>query len=458
LRIFRVENGSVNEIVDEFMRVGPKGGLAKGTVILLSSASQLGYDSVEHYANEWKRCRNMLKNRFGEVMVLPGLPLTGVGIYSTTAVRGLVDEAVWFSVLEEHELKILRNTRKAWEDVYLGKRKRGAGWCDYRLNIRLPISIKEGGGTTPSFSEGWGDRQEAIPKLNEAGERYWITMLVDELNRELRFGLARAVSVGRTLLAVQRQEQSVEMVRVATLGASNAGKTAAALEEARVSAVRFGRVGWRPTTESVKAVIEEMELELASSEVLILQCMDNISFFVLDEETGSMTLPSMGENNIYHVAGPMVVAKDQQLDYLLYKLAPIMEWRPDILIILITPWCRYLTACCEAHPKDQETAMKEGAAMLRGLGDLRRKVKTWLVFNKHSNVVMLDPLATFQASADVGAAMAMMADTVHLKAERESDTRFSTSGFFHKSVSPGPLSILLGSFRIFSKIRGDIRE
>ncbi len=41
---------------------------------------------------------------------------------------------------------------------------------------------------------------------------------------------------------------------------------------------------------------------------------------------------------------------------------------------------------------------------------------------------------------------------------RESDTRFSTSGFFHKSVSPGPLSIPLGSFRIFLKIRGDFRE
>jgi hypothetical protein len=172
LRIFRVENGSVNEIVDEFLRVGPRDGLAEGTVIMLASASQLGYDSVEHYSNEWKRCRNLLKNRYGGVMVLPGLPLTGTGIYNTTAVRGLVDVAVWFSVLEEHELKFLRNTRKAWEDIYLGKRKRGAGWCDYRLNIRLPVSLKEGGGTTPSFSEGWGDRQEAIPKLNEAGERY----------------------------------------------------------------------------------------------------------------------------------------------------------------------------------------------------------------------------------------------------------------------------------------------
>jgi hypothetical protein len=39
--------------------------------------------------------------------------------------------------------------------------------------------------------------------------------------------------------------------------------------------------------------------------------------------------------------------------------------------------------------------------------------------------------------------------------KRESDTRFLTSDFFHKSVSPGPLR--RGRFQIFSKIRGDIR-
>ncbi len=37
-------------------------------------------------------------------------------------------------------------------------------------------------------------------------------------------------------------------------------------------------------------------------------------------------------------------------------------------------------------------------------------------------------------------------------------TRFLTSGFFHKSVSPKPLSMPLGSFWIFSKIRGDFRS
>ncbi len=32
------------------------------------------------------------------------------------------------------------------------------------------------------------------------------------------------------------------------------------------------------------------------------------------------------------------------------------------------------------------------------------------------------------------------------------------SGFFHESPSPKPLIITLGSFQIFSKIRGDIRK
>jgi hypothetical protein len=40
---------------------------------------------------------------------------------------------------------------------------------------------------------------------------------------------------------------------------------------------------------------------------------------------------------------------------------------------------------------------------------------------------------------------------------RDSVTRFSTSGFFHESVSPKHVSIPLRPFRIFSKIRGDIR-
>jgi hypothetical protein len=36
--------------------------------------------------------------------------------------------------------------------------------------------------------------------------------------------------------------------------------------------------------------------------------------------------------------------------------------------------------------------------------------------------------------------------------------RFSTEGFFSKSLSHGPLSIPWGPFIIFTKMRGDIRK
>jgi hypothetical protein len=45
-----------------------------------------------------------------------------------------------------------------------------------------------------------------------------------------------------------------------------------------------------------------------------------------------------------------------------------------------------------------------------------------------------------------------------LPLKRDIVTRFFASGFFHESPSPKPLKITLGSFQIFSKIRGDIRK
>jgi|688.fasta_scaffold938345_1 hypothetical protein len=49
-------------------------------------------------------------------------------------------------------------------------------------------------------------------------------------------------------------------------------------------AVRLGQVGWRPTTGAVKAV----SWILGNTEVLILLCLDNTCFYLMDEETGAM--------------------------------------------------------------------------------------------------------------------------------------------------------------------------
>ncbi len=113
LRIIRVENGTLNELADELIRKAPSKGLPAGSVILLLSSSQLYYESVEHYAAEWSRCRNWLRDDLGEVLVLPGLPLTGNGIYSETTVRGLLDFYAWIGRLEGAASGAAANVEKA---------------------------------------------------------------------------------------------------------------------------------------------------------------------------------------------------------------------------------------------------------------------------------------------------------------------------------------------------------
>jgi hypothetical protein len=68
IRILRVENGSLAEITGELIRLSPRGGAVPGTVVMLGSAVMLGVESVAHYAAEWKRCRNIIKQEMGEVI------------------------------------------------------------------------------------------------------------------------------------------------------------------------------------------------------------------------------------------------------------------------------------------------------------------------------------------------------------------------------------------------------
>jgi hypothetical protein len=58
----------------------PRGGAVPGTVIMLGPAVMLGVESVAHYAAEWKKCRNIIKHELGEVIVIPLLHLSPVGI------------------------------------------------------------------------------------------------------------------------------------------------------------------------------------------------------------------------------------------------------------------------------------------------------------------------------------------------------------------------------------------
>ncbi len=56
---------------------------------------------------------------------------------------------------------------------------------------------------------GWRKRPKRVIPLTESGNKYWVGLLISEINRELKLWLATAVSFGRTLTAVKRVGEGV---------------------------------------------------------------------------------------------------------------------------------------------------------------------------------------------------------------------------------------------------------
>jgi hypothetical protein len=383
---------------------------------MLGSAVMLGIESVAHYAAEWKRCRNILKSELGDVIVIPLLHLSPVGIEDRTILRAMIDLASWYDDLEEVELKLIRNTRMNFLEVNLARLERGPGWADTHINSRMPVSLSaDSTGTTAYVTGDWGRLPERIDPLTEHGERHWFGLLIGEINREMRLGLDSNVSFARTLAALKRTREDVGPIAAVTVGASNAARTATALRKKGISVTNLGKASWKISEDSVAYMENELSQRAALDEILVLQCLDSNCFYVL-EKSGAMAMPCRGDDGLVHIQGKVVVARGLQIENLLELLGPLLREREGKLTILVCPSVRFLEACCHSHEAlSQEARIAEGERQLRELGSLRREVRTWLVRHGFHDVLLADPLEAAGAAKSVERARELMYDAVHMK-------------------------------------------
>jgi hypothetical protein len=216
--------------------------------------------------------------------------------------------------------------------------------------------------------------------------------------------------------AVRRQAESVEVGRVRTIGASIAASTTAALGKRGVRHLALVWPGRTITKDTVEAVMQEAMAAKEPGDILLVQWLENSIFFILNEETGNMELPTRNEDDgIFHIQGKVTVSKDVQLQMLLSKLEPLLGEVPEQLKVFICPLVRFLGDCCEKHSRSEETKREDAARQLKELYQLRRAVKSWLIAKKLKNVLLVDPLSCLGARNDIDKARAILKDGVHLK-------------------------------------------
>ncbi len=179
-------------------------------------------------------------------MVLPLIPLPTSAITGRATIRSMLEFFAWFEDMPEAESKLLSETREHYVKLYMTRIGDGPGWCDDRQSFKLPISLS-GNGKSTYKSRRWGARPENILAFNSETEKYWVSLLIDNLNKDLATDLSLDLSFLRKGADIRYLKLSLSKFAMVVGGASNANRTAIALAERNVPVTNLAKPGWKIT-------------------------------------------------------------------------------------------------------------------------------------------------------------------------------------------------------------------
>ena len=133
---------------------------------------------------------------------------------------------------------------------------------------------------------------------------------------------------------------------IAVVAGSHAARLSEQLRGKEAQICELTQPGWRAGKLTVNNAVQELLSLSPPADVIVLQCLDNSSYFSLNED-GSLTLPSKSLlDGKYHLSGELKIATKEQVANLLKVLLPILKAVPSAELILITCIPRYMYAKC----------------------------------------------------------------------------------------------------------------
>jgi microcompartment protein CcmL/EutN len=417
VRIVRVEDGSLRELVEELMRILKRWMVKPGSIIMLGSLSQLSKDSTAFYAAEWKQYRNKLLREYGNIMVVPALPLVGEPVKGEHITRSLVEFMDWFDDLQDPEARIMRTVRRRYVGEFLNEDKQVEEWANNLQNHRMPISLY-GEGTTRYISRGYGRLPKVLKEVDEHEEQVWVGRICGTLNRDFGLSLATATVAGRSLASVREAEEEETGLVFKVVGASNAVKSTESLRRKGMEAEKAGRRGWSLSVEKdVEDLIKELSDTDMKGKVLLFHCMDNSTYMSMDR-TGGSSLPKK-ESGIFHIPGKLIVASGYALEQMVETMLRIAGKVKPGLVEIVLPMPRYLAPCCEKHRQGRTEKMieEEGEKVIRAVSGIKKEVVQMVSKAHAKNVVVVSPLEVLGVRGKVAEVAKHMEDGAHLGEE-----------------------------------------
>ena len=130
IRVVRVEDGSLQEVIHALADAVGQHKLGVGTVIALGSIAHLAEVGSSQYITDWVKSRNWIKGIFGDTtVVIPLIPFLSNGWDGRSTVRALLEVLHWFMSVTDAEAVLMKGIMQMFVDRNLAT-STGRGWAD----------------------------------------------------------------------------------------------------------------------------------------------------------------------------------------------------------------------------------------------------------------------------------------------------------------------------------------
>jgi hypothetical protein len=407
VKILRIENCSITELVEAFLELTRGYVVPAGTVVMLSSASHLAEVGITAYATEFVSARGKLRSVFGGGLeIIHGLPVPLSGIESISCIRALCDMIDWLTLVSTNTARDIIATRSRFKQLMLvaGSPEASAmpgssvtsGTSDSLfasepLRINLPQNMTDT--SQAVFCTDPGYLPVRIEPITEELESELLSELILELNTKFLTDLADLSKCEPVPDPEFDPKSYLEGKQLIIMGGSHASRIAGCLYDKELPVVDLSTPGWKISAAAVDSLSIQLQKvlkeEAAMENILVFHLFDNSVYFGTGTD-GSKLAPVKIDGR-YHIIGDLTCGDRDLFKELFNTITPLLRAGGECRKILLSPLIRYATKpCCDGpgHLVNQlnklsmRTMLSESPEWLRNLAFFKR-IRNFTVVAPH---------------------------------------------------------------------------
>jgi hypothetical protein len=399
LKIFRLENCTLSDLVGAFLDATRGYSLPAGSVVVLTSACHLAAVGTAAYVSDFVAARLRLLAAFsGSIEVIHGVPVLSSGCTDRALIRGFRDTSQWLTLVFGSGRDISRT-----RDTFLANTLEvaavsgspmapdyGAGssmtpaadkkkfFSPDPIVYLLPADL-DGKEKNQTFKSSEQLLPNVILPVPHDVQTEIITTLIGELNEKFSTELASPVSQEDLDMPFDYVEACAGK-RFIIIGASHASRLANALEDLELCVVDLSSPGWKLNSDSASNTAGQLEEILAEDNelqnVIVYLMFDNKSYIGINNSGSRREAEKSSVDGKYHIIGDLSIVDRAEFKPIFNLAVPLLRAGGNHQKIIVSPLLRYSSGRCCGDLDHISNFGREG--YYTSLGEKLADIRAWI--------------------------------------------------------------------------------